>query len=284
MGYDGKSNRSRQLGIEEFLGWMEGRGIVEIGRIDTVALREYNGYLRERENRVQGGRLSGKTVYGLMRGVGDFMEMLCRQGDLAVNPCSGLRLEYPREERERRILTRQEMEWLYEAAESSTERAILALGYGCGLRAREAERCNTEDVRWGQGVLVVRHGKGEKRRVVPMSEGVIRDLGTYCRTDREDESRESGREEKALLLNRRGRRMREETLNRHLREMVERSGRESLREGNISLHCLRHTIATHLLERGMEVEQVRLFLGHSQIETTRLYTHISESRLEELTR
>jgi integrase/recombinase XerD len=76
--------------------------------------------------------------------------------------------------------------------------------------------------------------------------------------------------------------MMDETYNKHLKALIERTQNEVLQEKKITMHNLRHSIATHLLEQGIPVEQVRLFLGHSQLETTQIYTHINRQQLQNL--
>lgn len=76
--------------------------------------------------------------------------------------------------------------------------------------------------------------------------------------------------------------MQKGTYNKILKKLIERTGVESIKEKNISIHNLRHSIATHLIEQGIPVEQVREFLGHSQLESTEVYTHISKIQLQKL--
>lgn len=84
------------------------------------------------------------------------------------------------------------------------------------------------------------------------------------------------------MLNSRGGRMREWTYNSSLRNIIVRTEIKAIINKEISMHNLRHSIATHLIEQGIPVEQVRQFLGHSQLETTQVYTHISKQQLKDL--
>lgn len=150
----------------------------------------------------------------------------------------------------------------------------------------EIEKCNVEDLRLKEGMIIIPEGKGRKRRVVPMSKTVMRDLSDYFNRERTEPTDpvERGKPacKQAFLVHARGGRMKEYTCNRILRRMIERTGSETLQARGISMHSLRHSIATHLLENGVSVEQVRQFLGHSQIETTETYTHISRQQLNKL--
>ncbi|MDL2297309.1 tyrosine-type recombinase/integrase, partial [Bacteroidales bacterium OttesenSCG-928-E04] len=182
----------------------------------------------------------------------------------------------PRDNASRTALSRAETELIYAAAETGKERAILAMGYGCGLRVGEMVACNVEDVNLRDGILIVPRGKGNKRRAVPMSGGVKEALSEYLHNERFSR-------EKAFMLNERGRRMRKWTYNHRLQEIIERTGDQALIGKRITTHHLRHSIATHLLESGVDVKQVQLFLGHYHLETTQVYTHISQKQLEKLT-
>ena len=142
------------------------------------------------------------------------------------------------------------------------------------------------NIRLREKILIVPQGKGNKRRVVPMSSGVVKDLADYHYNERKALTGERNYKpgENAFMLNKTGRRMQKWTFNGRLKEIIERTGNEAIKEKQITTHNLRHSIATHLLEQGMPVEQVRAFLGHSQLETTQLYTRVSDRQIKDLMR
>ena len=115
-----------------------------------------------------------------------------------------------------------------------------------------------------EGFLYVRKGKGGKRRVIPLSNGVRKDFLNYYQNERGYHPDQS-----AFILNEKERRMKGNSYNQRLKRLVEKSG--ILKP--ITLHNLRHSIATHLLWEGLSLEQVRDFLGHAHLETTQIYTH-----------
>jgi integrase/recombinase XerD len=86
------------------------------------------------------------------------------------------------------------------------------------------------------------------------------------------------------MLHSRGGRMHKWTYNKYLKRIIEGTENEAIKKKQITIHNLRHSIATHLVEQGVAVEQVRQFLGHSQLETTQIYTHISRATLQKLMR
>jgi integrase/recombinase XerD len=165
----------------------------------------------------------------------------------------------------REILTQQEIHLLYEACGNMKERATLHLFYGCGLRKSEGENLDIADLHFRSRMLYVRKGKGKKRRAVPMTETITEELKGYYHQERNGKPNE-----RAFMVNERGTRMRGES---HIKVIKRLTQRASI-EKQITLHGLRHSIATHLLESGLSVEYVRDFLGHEHIDTTERYTHV----------
>jgi len=289
LGYHPKTSRSRYNYACEFLHWLEQRGELDITEIASPAINQYYAYISSRpslnpDRGSGGGALSQKTTHSHLRNVRDLFEMLLSEGRIRSNPASTLYFPYPKGRAERAVLTQGEIQSLYAACETAQERAILSLAYGCGLRAGELERCNIEDIRLREKLLVVPRGKGLKRRVVPMSVGVVKDLSDYYYNEREalTHGRDYNPRDTAFMLHSRGGRMHKWTYNKYLKRIIERTGDSAIRKKEITIHNLRHSIATHLVEQGVAVEQVRQFLGHSQLETTQIYTHISRKVLQKL--
>jgi integrase/recombinase XerD len=284
LGYVANSYKARFNYLNEFLQWLEQQGMLDITQIQAPDINRYYGYISSRPSKKDGGALSQKTTHSHMRIIRDLFEMLLRNGEIQINPCSTLNFPYPKISEERTVLDQDEIKQLYQATETVQERAILSLAYGCGLRVGELVKCNVEDIRLREKILIVPQGKGNKRRVVPMSSGVAKDLSNYYYNERDEltKGRDFKPNQNAFMLHSRGGRMQKDTYNKHLKALIERTGNLELKEKQITVHSLRHSIATHLLEQGIAVEQVRMFLGHSQLETTQIYTHISKEQLKEL--
>ncbi|MFO7933932.1 MAG: tyrosine-type recombinase/integrase [Bacteroidales bacterium] len=154
--------------------------------------------------------------------------------------------------------------------------ADLGLFYGCGLRRREVEALNVKDISFRGKLVYVRSGKGKRRRVVPVTGRVIEDLKAYYYQERvhvvHKQRATAAGSNQAFLLNKNGSRMLGQSLWRRLRVLVLKSGLEH--PERVTLHSLRHSIATHLLHSGLSVEQVRDFLGHTHLESTQGYTRV----------
>ena len=146
---------------------------------------------------------------------------------------------------------------------TKTEKALLHIFYGCGLRRSEGVALSVKDLDFASMVLYVRIGKNQKRRVVPMSSQIVTDLRNYINQERKHEKG-------ALLLNKSKQALTGNTANKYLKQLLERVGIDK----QISLHSLRHSIATHLLDNGVSIEEVRDFLGHRYLEATAIYTRL----------
>lgn len=279
---NGCSEKYRYL--REFLHWLELKGITGITKVTSTDIENHYKYLQTRPNKKDGGILSLTTIHAHMRAIQLVFSMLQSKKQIKINPSSALKFPYPTKKTERIILTQEEIGELYKISESYRERAILSLAYGCGLRASELGAINIEDIKLRQGILIVPKGKGNKRRVVPMSSGVVKDLENYFFKERDKLTQ--GRDYKptgtAFMLHNLGGRMMHYTYNSHLKQIISRTNNEEIKSKDISIHNLRHSIATHLLEQGVKVEQVREFLGHSQLETTEIYTRVSLKQLGNL--
>jgi len=156
----------------------------------------------------------------------------------------------------------------YEAATGTPlglrDKAMLALYYGCGLRKNEGLGLNAGDILPEKDLILVR--KGYKARYVPLTGPNKTDLENYLIYGRPYLL--NGRKEEALLLTTSGRRLKAPF------ERIQKLKREAGITKPLGLHTLRHSIATHLLQSGMPLEQIRRFLGHSSLESTQIYTHI----------
>jgi len=112
-----------------------------------------------------------------------------------------------------------------------------------------------------------------------MSKTVMKDVSNYFYKER---LQQESKDPKAFIIHSKARRMQKGTYNKILRKLIDRTENENIKMKQISIHNLRHSIATHLIEQGVPLERVREFLGHSQLETTEIYTHISQLQLQKL--
>jgi len=178
------------------------------------------------------------------------------------------------------VLTRDEVAGLLEAPRGTEppalrDRALLEVMYACGLRVSEAIALEVGDVDLDTGVLRAR-GKGARERLVPIGSAASRALMAYLGRGR---PRLVGdRMETTLFVNHRGGRL----TRQGLYKIVQRHARVAGLEGKMSPHTLRHTFATHLLAGGCDLRSLQEMLGHADIATTQVYTHLSAERLKDV--
>ena len=178
------------------------------------------------------------------------------------------------------VLSQGEVTKLLETAKGSDpielrDRAILELMYGCGLRASEAVGLELTDVDLRRG-FVRPHGKGSKERMVPLGSAAAGAVERYLRSGRQSLVRSAP--ERRLFVNFRG-----GALTRQgLYKIIQRHAKEAGLDSKMSPHTLRHTFATHLLSGGCDLRSVQEMLGHADVSTTQLYTHLSTERIREV--
>jgi integrase/recombinase XerD len=223
--------------------------------------------------------VSPATVQRKVACLRSFYRHLRRQDLIVDDPTVHLRA--PKQSRRLpQVLTRDEVARLLDAPRGTEppalrDRALLELMYACGLRASEAIGLEVGDVDLETGVLRAR-GKGAKERLVPIGSAASRALVAYLGRGR---PRLAGdRMEATLFLNHRGGRL----TRQGLYKVVQRHARNAGLEGKMSPHTLRHTFATHLLAGGCDLRSLQEMLGHADIATTQVYTHLSAERLKDV--
>ena len=206
-----------------------------------------------------------------------FYRYLRREEAIDHDPTAELR--GPRKpQRLPRVLTRDEVNRLLAQPQGAgplalRDRALLELMYACGLRASEAVGLELADIDLEEGVLRAR-GKGSKERLVPVGRQALAAVLAYLRSGRGELL--GARSERRLFLNRRGQGLTRQGLYKIVQGHARRAG---LAE-RMSPHTLRHTFATHLLSGGCDLRSLQEMLGHADLATTQVYTHLSADRLK----
>lgn len=266
--------------VREFLHYLEGQGINKIQQIDTPIITQYYRELSQRKNERRGGGLSNNYLNVHLHALDKLLEYLRKQARIPI-PVLEIKKETPNPQ-PIQPLTTEQVKSLYEATGvkedkypdlALRDRAMLAVFYDCGLRRNEGVRLNLTDIHFDNRLIHVRHGKGSQPRFVPFGKATARHLISYTYDARPHLMRDN---EAAFFIGPRGSRANGMALSRRLKLLQERSDDPVLQGMDIHLHVLRHSIATHLLYEGMDLEKVGQFLGHRSLDSTQIYTHLME--------
>jgi len=240
--------------------------------LTRIRLRAYLGHLQEN------GRYRRATVLRRFSAVRAFVRFLVQEGFLEANPVLGLPM--PKVERRLpRFLTEAEMDQLLSAPVAlkspllQRDRALLETLYSSGLRRSEACGLNVGDVDFISGGLRV-FGKGAKERWVPIGKTALEALREYLSL----RPISTTRDEDPLFLGPRGTRLSSSAIPL----IVSRWARAARLYKNVTPHSIRHSFATHLLDRGCDLRSLQEMLGHKNLATTQVYTHVSLEHLKKV--
>ena len=290
LNYSPSTIRIRKRNIREFLLYLERSDIRSIGDATQYKVRRFVRYLKRRENKLYGSGLMNASINVEISTVNKFFEYLRQSGSShLLDNLSYLQENY----KERAVLTLKEINLLYQTTYQSNpnvkpknrameqgvlmrDRAMLGIYYGCGLRKSEGTGLKHTDIQLERRIVFVRQGKGSKQRNVPLTGKTISYLKEYLQQGRRIllERSPDPKLNESFFINQYGESCKDQSLSLRLDLLVKNSGSTSLQEKSPSLHTLRHSIATHLLEQGMQIEMIQQFLGHASLETTQIYTHL----------
>ncbi|MDH4562008.1 site-specific tyrosine recombinase XerD [Pseudomonas sp. BN411] len=257
--------------LAHFNGWLDERGMVldKAGRdliLDHLAWRLEQGY-------------KARSTARFLSGLRGFYRFLLRENLILEDPT--LQVDLPQLGRPLpKSLSEADVEALLEAPDledpiGMRDRAMLEVLYACGLRVTELVSLTLEQVNLRQGVLKV-FGKGSKERLVPLGEEAIAWIERYQREARPFLL--DGKPSDVLFPSLRGEQMTRQTFWHRIKHQAQVAGISK----SLSPHTLRHAFATHLLNHGADLRVVQMLLGHSDLSTTQIYTHIARARLQEL--
>ncbi|OGX51953.1 MAG: tyrosine recombinase XerC [Omnitrophica WOR_2 bacterium RIFCSPLOWO2_12_FULL_46_30] len=239
-------------------------GETQIENVDYLTLRKFLSALREKN-------LKSRSISRKLSCLRSFFRFLNREGFLKNDPTQAV--SSPKLERYLPIfLTEDEVTKLIESPDAKElsglrDRAILETLYSTGIRISELVGLNLENIDFFGAVVKV-SGKGKKQRLVPIGDKALRAIRDY--------SEQRKQQAPAAFLNKNGRRITDRGVRLVLDKYIQRT---ALRE-NISPHSLRHSFATHLLNRGADLRSVQELLGHANLSTTQIYTHLTTEKLK----
>ncbi|HYH02242.1 MAG TPA: tyrosine recombinase XerC [Bacillota bacterium] len=260
------------LDLRQFTAFLETEGVADIQAINYLLIRKFLAVLKRDE-------FAKSSVSRKLACLRSFFKFLCRQGYLTNNPV--LTISTPkREKRLPKFLYLDEVTALLNLPDVTTDlgirdRAILEIFYSSGLRLQEMVNLRLIDVDLSRGYLIV-FGKGSKERMVPLGGAAQRALEQYLNIARPVlVAGNPSDPPHQVFLNYRGTRL----SGRSIERLMDKYLNQLALNRKISPHTLRHTFATHLLENGADLRVVQELLGHVDISTTQVYTHLTKERI-----
>ena len=241
------------------------------GNIDIkdIQRNRINSYVRELHEK----HFSPTSVMRKIASIRGFFKWACTNEILQSNPA--LTLEQPKvPQRLPKVMTIEEINNLLNQDLTKLHRVIAELLYGCGLRVSELVNLKITDYDL-KGKFLECTGKGSKDRIVPLGKKAVQAIKNYL-PERDYNIQKYNLNTRQLLINEKGKKVNRQEVYTFIHELGKKLHK------SISPHTLRHTFATHLLENGADLRVVQELLGHSNVSTTQLYTHVSKKRLKEV--
>ena len=253
--------------LKIFSKWLNNNSLIDV---DKKQIQDYFSYRKD-------SNISTSTQSRMLTCLHSFYQFLSDKKNLKIDPTE--QLDYPKLEKKLPIfLNVQEVERLLEAPNSKSlfgqrDRAMLELLYSCGLRVSELINLSYHNINLKDEFIRI-HGKGNKERLLPMGEIAIDYLTKYELNSR-PALLKNGQSDSYFLSNR-GKAMSRQNFFYIIKDYASKAGIDK----PLSPHSLRHAFATHLVQKGADLRSVQLMLGHSDISSTQLYTHIQNAQLK----
>jgi integrase/recombinase XerD len=279
-GYSADTVRARRVALRKFIAWADERGLDDPREITKPMLERYQRWLfyyRKPAGKDAGAPLTIAMQYQYLAPLKTWFRWLSREHHILANPAADLDLPRQPKRLPRSVPSVQEVEAILAEAEPTSvqglrDRALLEVLYATGLRRMELAGTAVYDADLTRGILWVRHGKGNRERVVPLGERAKAWLDKYLTEARPELL---ANDTTALFLNDYGEGVHAEFVSAKVKRHMAFAGVEKTG----SAHLLRHACATHMLEGGADIRFIQEMLGHANLETTEIYTHVSIDKL-----
>ncbi|MFH0985464.1 MAG: tyrosine recombinase XerC [Candidatus Omnitrophota bacterium] len=256
------------IDLREFVKFMAEKELRSLSYLD---IRSFLAFLKTRE-------YSKSSISRKLACLRSFFKYLVRENILTQNPAAGIATP-KKEKRLPSFMNPDEVTKLLDAPDKNSweekrDKAILEMLYSSGLRVSELAGLNHDDLDFFGGLVRVR-GKGKKERIVPVGQTALNCLRAYC--DMKAPREVANAIKKPLFISRIGSRLTDRSVRRMILKYVKRTGLGK----EISPHMFRHSFATHMLDRGADLRSVQELLGHANLSTTQIYTHVTTQRLKD---
>lgn len=274
------THRRRESALRRFAAWCDARDLRHPAEIARPILERYQRHLLE-ARKSDGRPLTPGSQHVLLAPLQGFFRWLVRERRSLHNPTAEWVL--PRKPRQlpHTLLSVEDIAAVFaqpdpRTAEGLRDRALLEVFYATGLRRLELAHLDLSDVNPRHASLLVRAGKGQQDRFVPLGPRALHWIERYRQESRPALQSDPG--EPALFLTDQGQRFRRSALSARVKRLLEKAGID--RPG--SCHLFRHACATHMLQGGADIRVIQTLLGHQSLETTQLYTHVALDHLTKI--
>ncbi len=278
QGFASGSVKDHRQKLQGFIEFIDGKDLLEA---DKKTLSAYQSHLFEMVSKKTGKKLSCNSQINRLTVLKNFYRFLQQTGRIARNPAEIIVLPRHPKLIPPVLLKSREMKQLLDAPDLGNplgfrDRTIMEVFFATGMRLTELTSSAVEDLNFEEGLIHIKHGKGQKQRLVPMGEAAKNWLGEYLQNVRPILTK--GSETEAVFLNRFARRIDKNGWQKKLAEYVRAAG---IRK-NFTTHCFRHQLATSMLERGADTRHIQEILGHETLKTTQRYLHVVKAELKRI--
>ena len=268
------------MNLRRFNTWCDARGIEAVTEVTAEILKSYRQHLFHYRNEATGRKLKFSTQHAYLIVVRRWFNWLHENDHTDTDLAAMLEIPKPEQRLPVDVLTADEVESMMNATNVKRplgirDRAILETFYSTGIRNSELLNLQLYDVDDDRQVVIVRKGKGQKDRVVPIGQRALKWIKKYVADVRSTLVQDS---HSVLFVNANGRKFVRGHLSVIVRNCIKKAGIKK----SGSCHLLRHTAATLMMENGADLRSLQQFLGHARLTTTQIYTHVSASRLKEV--
>lgn len=255
--------------------------------VHEKSLSAYQSHLFEIVSKKTGKKLSCNSQINRLTVLKNFYRFLHQTGKIPNNPAEIIVLPRHPKLLPPLLLNSNEMRKLLETPDLGNplgfrDRTIMEIFFATGMRLSELTSSAVEDLNFEENLIHIKHGKGQKQRLVPMGESARNWLQEYLKNVRpilaKSEVIQAEVDTEALFLNRFARRINKSGWQKKLAEHVESSGIKK----NFTTHCFRHQLATSMLERGADIRHIQEILGHETLKTTQRYLHVVKAELKKI--
>jgi integrase/recombinase XerC len=270
--YSANTLKHYQLDLAEFTQFIQQEAIVDL---KSVAYSDARLFLTELTKR----KLSKKSLSRKISCLRSFYKFLVREKMVEENPFVLLSLP-KKEQRLPRFLYENEMEPIFAAIDPNEplgkrDLALLELLYSTGMRVSECTAIKLDELNFSLGVVLV-HGKGKKDRYIPFGEYAKTAMEQYINETRLELTSKFKQDHQILFINGQGKPLTDRGIRYILNKIIQKASATS----SLHPHMLRHTFATHMLNNGADLRSVQELLGHAQISSTQIYTHVTKDKLK----